>query len=132
MGNMLYELRDTMMHELKDTMEHGQKDMQTLDTIDKLTHIIKSVDTICAMEDAGYSRDEGYSHSRYGRGNRYSYNDGYGSGYSNNSYRYEPEIHYSHDDGRMSMMHRLEEMMRDAKTDKEREAIKMCMDKLNS
>lgn len=88
------ELREMLCKELDDVTKKGELSAGSLDIVDKLTHSIKSIDTIMAMEDAGYSND-GYSNAR-GRGanarrdsmGRYSRNymyDGGGS-YDSNSY----------------------------------------------
>lgn len=72
----LHELKDMLMDELEKCVEKGELSAGSLDIVDKLTHSIKSIDTIIAMEDAGYSYDDGYSHAR-GRG-RYAKRDSMG------------------------------------------------------
>lgn len=88
MGKELHELREMLMDELSSITGKGELTAGSLDTVDKLTHSIKSIDTICAMEEAdGYSydgmnySDRGMSYAdrnrdsrgRYSRtGNRYS------------------------------------------------------------
>ena len=68
----MHELRKMLCQELDKITKKGEiATPQTLDIIDKLTHSIKSIDTIMAMEDAGYSNDD-YSM----RGSRGSYYDG--------------------------------------------------------
>jgi len=77
-------------------VEKGELTAGSLDAVDKLTHSIKSIDTILAMKEGGYSnrmyaRDGGsyrdgssYARDRMGRfrssregSRRYSYADGY-------------------------------------------------------
>lgn len=139
MGNVFHELREMLMHELKTITEGSPLTKEKLETIDKLTHSIKSIDTICAMEDKGYSRDDGNSY----RNNRSynSYADGRSMVYMppmppmpNNSYGYNSYAQngQSQNDNRGEMMYRLEEMLKMANTDKEREAIRMCMNKMSS
>ena len=73
----LYELKDKLCKELRN---YSSEDLTvgTLQTIDLLTHSIKSLVTIIAMEDGGYSND-GYEH-----GNSYGYDRGYsGRRYAN-------------------------------------------------
>ena len=137
MSNVLHELREMLMHELKTTTEGGPLTKEKLETIDKLTHSIKSIDTICAMEESGYSRDDGYSY-RHNRGYN-SYADGRSMGYippmspmPNVSYGYNSYAQNGQHDNRGEMMYRLEEMLKMAQTDKERDAIRMCMNKMNS
>ena len=60
----LNELRDMLMEEIEKCADKGIS-AGSLDVIDKLTHAVKSIDTIMAMEEAGYSND--YSNAR-GRG----------------------------------------------------------------
>lgn len=75
------DLRDMLCEELHNITEQGEITSGSLEIIDKLTHSIKSIDTIMAMEDAGYSSERGYSRydGSYGRG---SYGGGYEEGYS--------------------------------------------------
>ena len=73
------ELREKLVRELEELSSKGELSMGSLDAIDKLTHSIKSIDTILAMK--GYSND-GYSYKRdsmgrYSRDEGYSRNDGY-------------------------------------------------------
>ena len=60
---MMEELRDMLCEELENMTEQGEITTGSLEIIDKLTHSIKSIDTILAMEEAGYSDD--YKYSRY-------------------------------------------------------------------
>ena len=73
-------LKKMLCKELEDLVEKGDLKAGSLDAIDKLTHSIKSLDTIMAMEDAGYSNDYGYSGARrrdsMGRYSRDDYNRG--------------------------------------------------------
>lgn len=70
MSKDLYELRDMLMEELEHITSKGELTAGSLDTVDKLTHSIKSIDTICAMEEAGgdYSYNDGGSSYARGRG----------------------------------------------------------------
>lgn len=89
------ELRDMLCEELDKITKKGELSAGSLDIVDKLTHSIKSIDTIMAMEEAGYSNEGGYSNAR-GRGSnarrdsmgRYSRNYMYdgGSSYEGDSY----------------------------------------------
>lgn len=60
----LIELKDMLMEELSECVDKGELSAGSLDIVDKLTHSIKSIDTILAMEDAGYSYDDRYSYAR--------------------------------------------------------------------
>ena len=80
----LEEIREMLCDELDKIAERGELSAGSLDMVDKLTHSIKSIDTIMAMH--GYSNDYRYndggrsyaarrdSMGRYSRG-RYSYTD---------------------------------------------------------
>jgi len=71
MGKAMHELREMLDEELTKISRSGDLTPTKLDLVDKLTHSIKSIDTIMAMqdysEDDGYSYDGGYSNAR-GRG----------------------------------------------------------------
>lgn len=144
MGNMLYELRETLMHELKDAGEcNGKMTKERLEIIDILTHSLKNIDKLIMSDKYVYQQGEGNSYGsiRYtydnrpaGYGNSYGYGC-YNNGYDN-SYGHwnmpEQRYPYSRDDAKTSITKRLEDMMREAQTDKDREAIKMCLDKINA
>ena len=70
----MHKLRDMLEKELHTITDKGELSAGSLDIIDKLTHSIKSIDTIMAMEgsshDGYYSRD-GYSSRGYDEGNSY-------------------------------------------------------------
>lgn len=51
------ELRDMLCEELEKLTKTKELSAGSLDAVDKLTHSIKSIDTILAMEEAGYSND---------------------------------------------------------------------------
>ena len=53
----MHELKEMLCEELEKIAREGELTAGSLDTVDKLTHSIKSIATIMAMEDSGYSRD---------------------------------------------------------------------------
>lgn len=62
-------LRDRLCEELDELTGVEKISTSSLDAIDKLTHSIKSIDTILAMENSGYSNGimpyyRGYSYAR--------------------------------------------------------------------
>lgn len=65
----LEELREMLMEELEKCSDKGELSAGSLEVIDKLAHAIKSIDTIMAMEEGGYSNEYSneYSNAR-GRG----------------------------------------------------------------
>ena len=70
--NMLHELKDILCVELQESVgkvRKGGMSRDALGDIDKLTHSLKSVETILAMQESGYSNDyqhRGYQGARYG------------------------------------------------------------------
>lgn len=116
------ELRTMLCDELDKITKKGELSAGSLDVVDKLTHSIKSIDTIMAMEDAGYSNESGYSYAR-GRGSnarrdsmgRYS-NDGYYEGsYARGGNRGSYERGYSREDAKEELAMGLRELKMDAK-----------------
>lgn len=137
--HMMDKLSDTLEKELDKIAEKGTINETDLNHVDKLTHSIKSIETIQAMRDSGYSN--GYPYS-YDGGNSYRYQrrDSMGrysrdDGYSNRRYgrdgdgdgRYY-ESRYSRDEG--SMREKLEHMLNEATNETEREAIRQAMSRM--
>ena len=54
-------LKKMLCKELENVVDDGKISAGNLEMIDKLTHSIKSLDAIMAMEESGYSREGGYS-----------------------------------------------------------------------
>ena len=116
MGKSIYDLREMLCEELENMTEHGVVSGDRLKVIDMLTHSIKSIDTIIAMENSGYSNeyrtpDRGRSYTR--------------------SSRYMQDNRYSRDDASMHLKHRLEDMLEEVHSDKERDAIKRCLEQMS-
>lgn len=143
-------IKEMLDEELRKVAHEGQLTAGTLETIDKLSHALKSVTTIMAMEEGGYSSDymdEGASwnysgRNSYARGRgsnarrdsmgRYS-SRGNGSSYARGSQdgtRSNYNRGYSRDDSKEEMIESLEEMMQYASTEKERQAIRKCINQL--
>lgn len=98
-----HDLKDMLCEELDEITRKGELTAGSLDTVDKLTHSIKSLETIIAMNEAqdgesGYYPYMGRSYQRRDMRGRYS-RDNRG---------------YSRDDSRDSMIHELREIMQDA------------------
>lgn len=132
-----YELKEMLCKELDDIVKKGELSAGDLDVVDKLTHSIKSLVTIMAMNEGGYSNEGSYEYSGYGRsgarrrdsmgryadgGSSYrSYRDG---GYSGRR--------YSRDEGKSQMIEQLESMMEEASSQEEREVMKQALSKLKN
>lgn len=116
MGKSMERVRDMLCEELDKFGSKGELTAGSLETIDKLTHSIKSIDTIMAMEESGYSKDyapsygeRSYARMRDSRG-RYSRRMGRG---------------YSYDD---NMIEQLEDIMHTAPDKKTKDAIRKAIE----
>jgi len=131
------ELREMLCAELEKITKKGELSAGSLDVVDKLTHSIKSIDTIMAMEESGYSNESGYSYARgdgRGRGRnarrdsmgRYSSDGGpyrRGGGSYERSYRGErggSYEGYSREEAKEDMLMQLREMEQDADEESKR------------
>lgn len=126
MGKSIYDLREMLCEELEKMTEQRSLSPDRLKLIDMLTHSIKSIDTIIAMEEY----DDGNSYARGGnsraRGNsRDSYERGNSRSYARRGGRYSEG--YSGDD---HLMQKLEDMLQESGSDKEREMIKRFMEQM--
>lgn len=122
--NAYYDLKDMLCRELEQVTNKGELSAGELDVVDKLTHSIKSIATIMAMEDSGYSNDDMQSGNSYARkrDSRGRYSRDYYS-------RDGRSMGYSRDD-KARMIEQLEDMMQDAKSDMEREALRNCINQM--
>lgn len=152
----MHKIKEMLMKELYEYEEKAKKinggklSAGDLETIHKLTDTVKNIDKIEMLEeDDGYSEDGQYmgegriygtSYAR-GRGRnakrdsmgRYSreggmYHDG-GSSYARGGMR-DGRMGYSRDSAKEHMIEKMEDMMEDAESPKEREAIRQCIMKL--
>lgn len=145
MGKSIYDLREMLCEELENMTEQKSLSGDKLKVIDMLTHSIKSIDTIVAMENSGYSNERGYSNEGGSYANAGGNSNAYGSyaggnsnarGNSNaymrgNSNAYRQGGGRSRDDAKAHLMRQLEEMMGEVHSEKEREAIQRCMEQMN-
>lgn len=126
-------LYDMLCEELDKVVEGGELTAGSLDTIDKLTHSIKSLGTIIAMEDyseEGNSRETGRS-SRGGRGGGNNRGNSYGYSYQRRDSRGRYSRNYSRDERKDQMMMELEEIMHDAPDEKSRKAVEKAIMQLD-
>lgn len=126
--NAIYELKEMLCDELEQMMQKGSN--INIDLVDKLTHSLKSVETIIAMHEGGYSTRitpmnyDGYNnYNSYNRGNSYRSN-----GFRMNKRSFD----YSRDDGKNEMIDRLHQMMNETNSDKEKNAIMQCIEKMEN
>lgn len=128
----MYELKEMLCDELEKITKKGELSAGSLDAIDKLTHSIKSIETIMAMD--GYSGDGSYM------GGDYSYARGGGS-YAqrrDSSGRYSRDGSYergnrggrggySRDDEMDSLKEGLHDLMDEAQSEEHRQMIRKWM-----
>lgn len=131
MGMHIEELREMLCDELDKIAGQGELTAGSLETVDKLTHSIKSIDTIMAMDSAGYSNEGPYWK---GGGTPYVRN-GARRMYSRNSYERgigrSRSRDYSRGDGKDEMIEQLEELMEEAYDSKTKEAIKRAIHQIS-
>lgn len=130
MGKELYELRDMLMDELSKISGKGELTAGSLETVDKLTHSIKSIDTICAMEEAGgYSNDGSYN--SYNRSYNRGYNRSYDGSYAmrDRRGRYSRMGGYS---GHEELVDNLRELMEHTTDNKSRSAIQRAIEQMEA
>ena len=152
----MHKIKEMLMNELYEYEEKAKKmsggkiSAGDLETLHKLTDTVKNIDKIEMLEDEeGYSEDGAYmgegriygtSYAR-GRGRnakrdsmgRYSreggmYHDG-GSSYARGGMR-NGRMGYSRDSAKEHMIEKMEDMMEEAESPKEREAIRQCIMKI--
>ena len=133
-----YELKKILCRELEDVAKKGELSAGDLDVVDKLTHSIKSLVTIMAMEEGGYSNDGGYSGARRRDSmGRYADSGSYGGSYG----RYYDDRsmdggysgrRYSREEGKSSMIKQFESLMQEANSQEEREIMHQALNKLKN
>lgn len=140
----LEDLREMLCDELDEIAKKQEMNAGDLETVHKLTDTIKNIDKICILEEeGGYSQAgdwEVQGRGNYDRGNSYAnrgkhYVRGHYSRDGGRMYSRDGDYGrrgYSRDDAKDHMMRQLESMMADANNDKEREAIRRCMDQLGN
>ena len=123
----LHELKDMLCDELK---EYGKKDLTagSLDVIDKLSHALKSIETIIAMEEADDEYSGTYRMPRY-------YRDSYER--NGRSYRKRDSMgRYSREDGYSGAMEdmadQLRSLMKDAPDESLKKDIRRILEKVES
>lgn len=120
---VLYDLKDMLCAELDEIGKKSEMSAGDLETVHKLTDTIKNIDKIVMLEDDGYSRDGDWSANMRG-------NYGRGSSYARRGSHYV-RGHYSMDDGRDSLISRMEDILRGADS-KDREVIQRCIDTMRN
>ena len=129
------DLRYMLCEELDKIAKKGELTAGSLETIDKLAHSIKSIDTIMAMEE--YSEDGSYEGGRsYERNSSYARGGNRGGGgnrgrNSRDSYRNgNSRRSYDGYSGNEEIKDELNELLEEASDERERMAIKKVMELL--
>lgn len=130
MSHEMKELREMLNSELVKLSNKGIT-TSSLDMIDKLSHSIKSIDTIMAMQGDDYSERDGYS-----RTGGYSYRRNYSRDmmprrYSRDNYsRGDYSMGYSMADEKQGVMDELRDMLDSTSDSKLRQAIQKVINTL--
>ena len=129
----MYELKDKLCKELDEIARKGELGAGDLEIVHKLTDTIKNLDKIEMLEDGGYSQagDWEIEGRAYNRGNSYARRKRDSMG------RYARDGRmmrggYSRHDAKEAMMDQMEDLMAQAGSEKEREAIRRCMNQLEN
>ena len=132
----MHELKDKLCEELEEIARKGELGAGDLEIVHKLTDTIKNIDKIEMLEeDDGYSRDgdwEMEGRGSYNRGSSYRGRKRDSMGRYSRTGRMYPDRVYSRDSAKDRMMDHLEDMMQEARSEKEREAIRRCMNQLEN
>ena len=141
----MHKLREMLMEELKEYEDKAKNSREKtlspgmLQTVHMITDTIKNIDKVKAMEEGGYSsatdfmgegRMYGMTYDRYPRYYREGGDSSYEGDSSYRGRRRDSMGRYARHDGADRMSEKLEEMMDEAGTEKEREAIRRCMNEL--
>lgn len=134
----IYELKDLLEKEIKKVTAKGDISPTEVKTIGEAVDILKDIETICAMKEYG-NDDSSYAMSNRGYSTMRMpmdrmYRDSYDS-YDGNSYKRDSMGRYSRDnysrhDQREEMVMRLEQRLKNARSEEERKAIMECINDL--
>lgn len=125
-------LKAMLCDELEEIARKPEMSAGDLEAVHKLTDTIKNIQKINMLEEDGYSfaADEGRV---YNRGNSYA-NRGkhYVRGHYSRDGGQTGRTGYSRNDGRDYMINQMERLMDETGNEKEREAIRRCIEKLEN
>ena len=132
----MHELKDMLCEELEKVVQQGELTPGSLDVVQKLTHSLKSIEAIIAMEEE-YSNEGSYANmgNAYYRGGSYR-----GGSYAGGSYRGGQSRAYSRrgymrgrsrDDDASKMVEKLERMMEQTSDPSVKQAIQQAVESLD-
>ena len=132
----MHELKEKLCDELEEIANKGELGAGDLEIIHKLTDTIKNLDKIEMLEDGdGYSQAgnwEADMRGTYGRGSSYRGRKRDSMGRYSREGRMIPGRMYSRADAKEDMMDQMEDLMSQAGSEREREAIRRCMKQLEN
>lgn len=134
----MHELKEKLCDELEEIARKGEFSAGDLEAVHKLTDTIKNLDKIEMLED-GYSQagDWEIEGRAYNRGSSYARRKRDSMGRYSRDGRmmrggYRDGRMYSRADAKEDMMDQMEALMEQAGSEKEREAIRRCMNQLEN
>ena len=135
----MHDLKEKLCDELEEIANKGELGAGHLEIIHKLTDTIKNLDKIEMLEDGGYSQagDWEIEGRAYNRGNSYARRKRDSMGRYSRDGRmmrggYRDGRMYSRAEAKEDMMEQMEDLMAQAGSEKEREAIRRCMNQLEN
>ena len=135
----MHELKEKLCKELEEIANKGELGAGDLEIIHKLTDTIKNLDKIEMLEDGGYSQagDWEIEGRAYNRGNSYARRKRDSMGRYSRDGRmmrggYRDGRMYSMAEAKEDMMAQMEELMDKAGSERERDAIRRCMNQLEN
>ena len=135
----MHELKEKLCDELEEIARKGEFSAGDLEAVHKLTDTIKNLDKIEMLEDGGYSQagDWEIEGRAYNRGNSYARRKRDSMGRYSRDGRmmrggYRDGRMYSRAEAKEDMMEQMEDLMAQAGSEKEREAIRRCMNQLEN
>lgn len=126
----LHKIKDALCRELEEAGRKIEKNdtlsAGDLEYLYKLTDTVKNIDKIEMLEESGHSRDGDWdANGTYNGGASYARRRDSRGRYARDGYP-----RYSRDDAKSHMMQRLEELMDSASSEREREALRRCMEQI--
>lgn len=119
----LMELKEMFCDELEEIAGKGEMSAGDLETVHKLTDTIKNIDKICMFDDTSDYSQMG-EWEMEGRGHSYARARDSRGRYTGRTPR------YSKASSKENMIDRLEDMLDEARNEKERNAITRCIDQI--
>lgn len=127
-------IKDLVYCEIDEISRLNKLDVNTVQILGELVDILKDIGSVEMFEEGIEVQDDEYSLGGYSQrrmpiyyndnGNSYRSNRNYG-GYSRRG-----RTGYSRDDGKQHMIHKLEELMKEAQTTEDKDAISRLIDQM--